>query len=243
MRQLFEAPPASALPVDRERWLAGAARLAASVVSAQAPELGANPGSGSVLHGLYWLSANLSIEAPLLLAVDDAQWADDASIAFLSYLARRVDELAILIIYASRVGEGASAALPAVTEPTLTSTVLRPQALTATATAQFVARLLGEAGSTRFAQACHLATAGNPFLLGDLVRSSTSMPPGRRRRVDQRRHPTRRTPAGVHPSDRAHDDLQRTAAGTARDEPQARRAAARPGRRRRCRARAASTCH
>ncbi|MDQ3677006.1 MAG: AAA family ATPase, partial [Actinomycetota bacterium] len=171
VRQLFEAPLASASPADRERWLAGAARFAASVVSAAVPELGPSPDPRSLLHGLYWLSANLSIERPLLLAVDDAQWADDASIAFLSYLARRVEELAIVIVYASRVGEGASQALPAVAEPALASTVLRPQALSAEATQKLVARLLGDVGSTRFARACHVATAGNPFLLRELVRA------------------------------------------------------------------------
>jgi len=171
VRQLFEAPLASAPAADRERWLTGAAGLAASIVSATAPELGPNPDRGPVLHGLYWLSANLSIERPLLLAVDDAQWADDASIAFLSYLARRVDELAILIVYASRVGEGASEALPAVAELALATTVLRPQALSVEAIAELVAQLLGEAGSGGFARACHLATAGNPFLLGELVRA------------------------------------------------------------------------
>jgi DNA-binding CsgD family transcriptional regulator len=169
VRQLFEAPLASAAEVDRQRWLTGAARVAAPVVSAAAPELGRNPDEGAVLHSLYWLSANLSIERPLLLAVDDAHWADDASIAFLSYLARRVDELAILIVYAARIGEGASEALPATAEPTLHGASLRPQALSEAGTAKLVAQLLGKAGSTQFARACHRATVGNPFLLGELL--------------------------------------------------------------------------
>ncbi|MDX6690941.1 MAG: hypothetical protein QOG15_2398 [Solirubrobacteraceae bacterium] len=171
VRQLFEGPLAAASADDRERWLAGAAQLAAPVVSAAAPRSGPSPDRAAVMHGLYWLSANLSIERPLLLAVDDAHWADDASVAFLSYLARRVDELAILIVYASRVGEGASETLPAVIEPGLTSAVLRPQAFSEQATARFVAHILGGAHSTGFARACHHTTAGNPFLLGELVRA------------------------------------------------------------------------
>jgi len=171
VRQLFEAPLVAAEPAEQRRWLAGAAGLAAHVVSTTTPEVQPSPDRGAVLHGLYWLTANLSIEQPLLLVVDDAHWADDASLAFVSYLARRVDELAVLIVYASRVGEGANEALPAVAEPALGSSVLRPQALSQEATAQLVAQLLGQAGSSGFTRACHHATAGNPFLLGELVRA------------------------------------------------------------------------
>ena len=170
VRQLFELPLIAAAELDRLRWLAGAAQVAAPVVSAAAPEPGRSPDPGAVLHGLYWLSANVSIERPLLIAVDDAHWADDASIAFLTYLARRIDELAILILYASRVGEGESDALPAVVEP-LHAAVLRPQALSPAATGQFVEQMLGQAGSTGFVDACHRATAGNPFLIGELLRA------------------------------------------------------------------------
>lgn len=172
VRQLFERPLSDAGDADRERWLAGSAGLAAGVVAAPVPDR-AEPASdpGAVLHGLYWLTANLSLSAPLLIAVDDAHWADDGSIAFLSYLARRVDELAVVIVYASRVGEGAADALPAVAEPEVASTVLRPAALSEKATAQVVVQRLGDAVSARFARACHRATGGNPFLLGELLRA------------------------------------------------------------------------
>jgi DNA-binding NarL/FixJ family response regulator len=171
VRQLFEAPLAAGGQADRERWLSGAAGLSAGVVSASTPDRGPTPDPSAILHGLYWLSANLSVEQPLLLAVDDAHWADDASIAFVSYLARRVDELAILIVYASRVAEGAADALPAVAEPALAGTVLRPEALSEDATFELLAQQLPEPVSALFARACHTATRGNPFLLGELLRA------------------------------------------------------------------------
>ncbi len=171
VRQLFEAPLALAEPADRGRWLAGAAGLAAPVVSSVTPGLESSPNLGAVLHGLYWLTANLSIEAPVLIAVDDAHWVDEASLAFLAYLSRRVDELAVAIVYASRVGEGASDALPAVAEPALGAGVVRPQALSLEATARLIAQHLGAAGSNGFTRACHRATGGNPFLLGELLRA------------------------------------------------------------------------
>jgi DNA-binding CsgD family transcriptional regulator len=171
VRQLFEVPLAVAQPAQRERWLAGAAGLATAVVSTTATDLSAASNPASVLHGLYWLSANLSLDHPLLLAIDDAHWADDASIAFMSYLARRVDELAVLIVYASRSGEGASDALPSVAEPASTAMALRPGSLSESATATLVAQELSAPVSPRFSRACHTATSGNPFLLGELLRA------------------------------------------------------------------------
>ena len=41
------------------------------------------------LHGLHWLTVNMSARAPVLIAVDDAHWADTHSLRFLLYLARR----------------------------------------------------------------------------------------------------------------------------------------------------------
>jgi DNA-binding CsgD family transcriptional regulator len=171
VRQLFEAPLATALQEDRERWLTGAASLAGPVVSASEAMHGSACNSSAILHGLYWLSANLAAEQPLLIAVDDAHWADTMSVAFLSYLARRVDELAVLIIYASRVGEGASGELPAVVDPGLVGVVLRPGALSESATAELVALRLDKPGSGEFARACRRATGGNPFLLNELLRA------------------------------------------------------------------------
>jgi len=171
VRQLFEAPLASAGDADRDRWLTGAAGLAGPVLAAGVPFHGTAAEPSSILHGLYWLAANISVEQPLLLAVDDAHWADDASIAFLSYLARRVDELAILIVYASRVGEGASGALPAIAEPGLVGGVLRPSVLTRAGSARLVEQMLGRPSSQAFANGCHAATSGNPFLLEELLRA------------------------------------------------------------------------
>ena len=69
VRQLFEGPLAAADPPHRERWLAGAAGLAAAVFSgASRARGGGGPDPGAILHGLYWLSANLAAEQPLLIA-------------------------------------------------------------------------------------------------------------------------------------------------------------------------------
>lgn len=171
VRQLFEPELATATKSQRACWLAGAASLAAPVVSAGKPVKGSGPDRGPILRGLYWLTANLASEQPLLLIIDDAHWADTASMAFASHLARRVEELPILIVYASRTGEGASEALPAVAEPSLVRTVLRPVALSEAASQNVLRERLARSSSYLFARACHYATMGNPFLLTELVRT------------------------------------------------------------------------
>ena len=171
VRQLLDAPLAAMSSAERKRILSGAAGLAAAALSV-ADTVGERSGDpGSVLHGLYWLVANLATERPLLIVVDDAHWADGASIAFLSYLARRIEGLALLVVYASRIAEGAGDSLPARAEPDLVATVLRPGVLSEPATAKLIERVLGSESSGDFARACGVATGGNPFLLQELLRA------------------------------------------------------------------------
>ncbi len=171
VRQLFDAPLAAMSAEQRERILGEAAGLASSALSVGGAAPGHVADAGAVLHGLYWLTANLAMEGPLLIAVDDAHWADAASIGYLSYLARRVDGLALLVVYATRIGEGASEQLPARAEPGLVGNVVRPAVLSERATAELIDRLLEGAGSPEFAHACRVATGGNPFLLQELLRA------------------------------------------------------------------------
>ena len=76
VRQFFEPALTAATPRSRKRLLAGAAepRSARPLLSAPSPPAAGD--QGAVLHGLYWLSANLAGEQPLLVALDDAHWGD-----------------------------------------------------------------------------------------------------------------------------------------------------------------------
>ena len=112
VRQLLETPVSALDPAERARVLSGAARSAAPVVDASAAaaplpdeQAAAEERAFMVSHGLYWLVCNLADTAPLFLAVDDGQWCDASSARFLSYLARRLDELPVLLAVAVRSGE------------------------------------------------------------------------------------------------------------------------------------------
>src|SRR4051794_29594932 len=105
VRQLFEPLVAGASRAERAALFEGAARAAEPAFGVP---LGGSPGTGAgeeryaVVHGLYWLTANLASEQPVVIAVDDLQWADDPSQRFLAYLARRVPGMTVALLAAYR---------------------------------------------------------------------------------------------------------------------------------------------
>src|SRR5688500_3016024 len=99
VRQLFERTVVRASPEERADALAGAAEHAAPVLEGRSASPAAAVDGDSafaVLHGLYWLAANLAERQPLVIAIDDLHWADAASISWLAYLAHRIDGLPLL---------------------------------------------------------------------------------------------------------------------------------------------------
>ena len=174
-RQLFEQPIHDLDASKRQEVLSGAAALSAHLVGAEAPssDRSAEPSDlFSLLHGLYWLCANLSASTPLLIAIDDAHWADTASLKFVHYLARRLEGLPILLVLALR-STHPEAPVPEVeavrTEPLVETLELR--ALSQPATDRLVEEIFDQAPDRMFARACHDVSGGNPFLLTELARS------------------------------------------------------------------------
>ena len=112
VRQLFEAPVVAASAPERAELLAGAAGRAAALFGVAGPHGDAADAlldpSFAILHGLYWLCANLARRSALLLCVDDLHWADHASLRFLHYLGRRLQELPIALVAAARPAAPAS---------------------------------------------------------------------------------------------------------------------------------------
>ncbi len=173
VRQLLEPAVARASEADREEMFAGAAALAAPLFG---PVLGATPppavdAAFSILHGLYWLAANIAEERPLALLVDDLQWADAETLRFLNYLAPRLDGIALALVASTRPEASRSGELPRLAAAPET-TVLRPRPLSPEGAARLCERLLGRAVAPEFAAACREATGGNPFFIEALVREA-----------------------------------------------------------------------
>jgi DNA-binding NarL/FixJ family response regulator len=174
VRQLFE--PLRSEPELWGRVFAGAAAGAQPVFEAPIFEAEESGGASfGALHGLYWLTANLSAESPLAILVDDLHWIDAPSLRFLSYLAPRLEGLPVLVIAGVRAGEqGVEPLLMAdlVTGPT--TAVVSPGPLSTAAVRGLLEERLGEVPDTRFVAACEEATGGNPLLLGQLISSLAS---------------------------------------------------------------------
>src|SRR5438045_4970198 len=104
VRQLFEAPLAAATEDERNELLSGAAGLSASLfTSAPTSSSGdAAESSFAMLHGLYWLAANFASRKPTLLVVDDLHWADEPSLRWLLFLARRLVGLSLILLVGAK---------------------------------------------------------------------------------------------------------------------------------------------
>ena len=171
VRQLFEPVLASMTPPEREEALSGTAGLAERLFGDE--ELtGAAAGdvSFAVMHGLYWLAANLAAQQPTAIVIDDLHWADSPSLRWLSFLARRLEGLPLLVVLGLRppeVSVETDLLTELISDPT--ALVIRPGALSAAAVGAMVAEEYGRDPHPEFAAACHSATGGNPLFVRALV--------------------------------------------------------------------------
>ena len=101
-----------------------------------------------------------------MLVVDDVHWADGPSLQALAYLARRVEELPVAILLATR--SDLAADLPNAIRDDQATVVVRPSPLTRTAGDRLVRTALGDA-TPAFLDACHHAAGGNPLLVKALL--------------------------------------------------------------------------
>ena len=176
VRQLFEPPLAEAPEIERADLLEAAAGVAANLLDLPgAPVTDGPPTSGidpsfAVLHGLYWLCANLAAAGPLCLVVDDAHLADAASLRYLAFLLTRLEELDVALVVAIRPREaGTDAELLATVTADPSAEVIHLPPLTSEAVAQLVQSRLGGIPDASFVEACLQTTRGVPFLLRELI--------------------------------------------------------------------------
>jgi DNA-binding CsgD family transcriptional regulator len=175
---------------DRRRLLSGAARLAEPALLDADGDVDASP--FGILNGLYWLLATLADQQPVLLTIDDAHWADEPSLRFVGFLARRLDSIGVALVVGARTAADFSAtpALAEVRDHARAHGVrVEPGALDEPGVAELLAGAADAPVDAAFAGACHRATGGNPFLLDELLRALASSGSGfsaaDARRVDE----------------------------------------------------------
>ena len=175
VRQLFEPLLASASPALRGELLSGPAALMEPLFGARqsAASQDAPPAEGSfaILHGLYWLAANVAFHQPTLLAIDDLHWADTPSLRWLLYLTRRLEGLPLLVAAATRPpeGEGRDPALVAELIADPQAAAIRPGPLGPASIAVLARALHGLEPDAAFCAALETATGGNPLFIGAVL--------------------------------------------------------------------------
>ncbi|WP_316527794.1 ATP-binding protein [Kitasatospora brasiliensis] len=161
VRQLLE--PALAGAASRERWLGADAEAVRTVLAeeAPAPEDGAHP---RLLRELRALTARMAADQPLLIAVDDAHWADEASLRWLAYLARRPTARPVTVVLTLADGDP-EAGTPLVRDLLAAAgRTLRLRPLSPRGTRALVERSFGEPADDAFVRACHEAAGGSPMV-------------------------------------------------------------------------------
>ena len=168
IRALLEAPLRDASPRERARLLEGAAGPAGELLlEGRVP---AGDTTTLIAHSILWLCAALADHRPLVLVVDDAQWADRASLEVLNYLARRIDDLPLLITVAARDDDPeAPSDLLSLLGGARSATVLHPRPLTPAGAMRLIRRV-APGTPDDVCHDCHQAVGGNPWLLGELAR-------------------------------------------------------------------------
>ena len=171
VRQLFERRLAGVEDDERDELLTGPAAAARPLVAGAPGDSSADDTSFAVLHGLYWLTANLAARRFLAIAVDDAHWVDGPSLRWLAYLAPRLEGLPLALMVALRPAEPASGEDALLAVRAGASTVARPRLLSDAAVADVARATLGGQASDDLCTALKRASGGNPFYLRELVRS------------------------------------------------------------------------
>ncbi len=168
VRQLIDRSNSRYGPEVRAQRLAGPSGAALTALGDAPVEAPAGDAAlARTLHALWWVAADLSSLRPLLITVDDAQWADLASLHFLVYLSRRIADLPLALVISMRPAYDGSGPLAELSAGRGGRRIL-PRPLSQAAVATLCARQ-GVTPVVEVAAAIHAASGGNPFLAGLLV--------------------------------------------------------------------------
>ncbi|MEU5088756.1 AAA family ATPase [Streptomyces sp. NPDC021356] len=165
VRQLVQ-PPLAAMPEPARRAFLG------SWYDTVATALGLEASGGvrvtdpaGVRDGLDWVMTRLAVEqAPVVLLLDDAHWADAESLGWLASFAPRIESLPLLIVVAYRPGDlppDATAFRSLVDHHENRPHALEP--LSAAGVAQIVREHVGDGAEEEFCAECWAVTEGRPF--------------------------------------------------------------------------------
>jgi DNA-binding CsgD family transcriptional regulator len=126
----------------------------------------------AVSHRLFSALAGAGERAPALLAIDDLQWCDTASLELILYLLHRLDELQIALVLTQRPAgeeESGDVLMHLAAHPRVRVEQLSP--LGPDAVGELLRRELGDRVDATLIAVCCEVTGGNPFFLGALLQA------------------------------------------------------------------------
>jgi DNA-binding CsgD family transcriptional regulator len=139
----------------------------------------------AISHGLFVVVAAAAETRQVLIAVDDLQWCDQASLGFIQYLLHRLEELSGALLLTSRPSEAGGGELDLIAmHPAVRELDLTP--LGRAAVSEMVARALGSGSAETLTDVCLQATGGNPFYLRELLLVLAEDPEASAEQLDQR---------------------------------------------------------
>jgi DNA-binding CsgD family transcriptional regulator len=171
-RQLLEPALRHASREALARWTSGPARHARTALDAG--WLGGAEPDKTVLGGLTALIENIGRDQPILMLVDELQWADPATLHWLRHLGERLASMPVLLVCAVRQGDTLTEH-PAVQAVIGYAThALRPRNFTLDNSRELIRQHYREEAEEAFVMACHTASGGNPLFLGALLADAAS---------------------------------------------------------------------
>ena len=129
---------------------------------------------GDLTYAVRWVLEDLTSEQPVLLVVDDLQWADTASVESLDLLATALQQLPCLVVFTVRAGEPVAAS-ESLNRLLTASTVLSPAPLSREAVAEQVRAIRPRAGDAEI-DAVHRDSGGVPFFVNELISDTSGTP-------------------------------------------------------------------
>ncbi|MEU8132246.1 ATP-binding protein [Streptodolium elevatio] len=174
VRQLFRPLLVACTDAERHELLGGWWDMVAPAVGlppSNPDHEVAPPEPQGVRDALDWLMAGLTQRrGAMVVLVDDAHWADRESLTWLEAFARTVESMPVLLVVARRPEEPTPNADLLGDLVTLPNTLQHQLAvLSPGAVAAMLQLRLGDAAEHRFAELCHRATDGVPFVVAQLV--------------------------------------------------------------------------
>ncbi|MGW1952827.1 ATP-binding protein [Streptomyces sp. NPDC001920] len=171
VRQVVQPALAAMDEAEHRVFLGGWYDIVAAALGLKAPDPTRAPDPTGVRDGLDWVMTRLTVmKAPVVLLLDDMQWADIESLNWIASFAPRAEDLPLLIVVAYRPDE-----LPS--EGTTFRALIehhrnRPYALkplTAYGVARIIREKVGEGAEDEFCQECWMVTGGSPFEVVELA--------------------------------------------------------------------------